>query len=94
MQCCSSDPVVSTTTQSILCTFLKKKELQLKKNKLILCISLVTQKVSYKITTKNNKSRLVKTLRDHNVMFYYRVANYKSNRKETLPSPGFFDTSQ
>ena len=57
-------------------------------------VSLVTQKVSYKITTKNNKSRLVKTLRDYNVMFYYRVANYKSNRKETLPSPGFFDTSQ
>ena len=80
----------------ILCTFLRKEELQLKKNKLISCIFSITKKVKkfYKITTKNNKSNLFKTLLDYNLMYYYRVANYKCNRLEILPSLGFFDSSR
>ena len=34
---------------------------------------------------KSKKSSLVKTLLDYNIMFYYKVANYKCNRSETVP---------
>ena len=38
--------------------------------------------------------RLVKILLDYDIMFYYRVANFKCNSRETLLSPCFFNTSQ